>query len=121
METINDRIRQLRKSLGLSQSDFGEPIGLSRDEVKNIEYKKTTPKKITIPLICKAYQVRQEWLCDGIESMKIQQSTDELVDIFNEIGKSDDELIKSVVKSYWQLSDSDKAAVRKLVDKTLAE
>ena len=122
MNTINDRIRALREELGLSQTAFGEPIGLSRDEVKNIEYKKTAPKKITIPLICKEYSVSEAWLRDGIGEPYLKgEDDDDLKVIFDEIGVSDDEGIKAVVKSYWQLSESDKAAVRKMVDKMLAE
>ena len=122
MNTINDRIRALREELGLSQTAFGEPIGLSRDEVKNIEYKKTAPKEITIPLICKEYGVSETWLKDGTDPMHIKKDADDdLEKIFDEIGVSDDEGIKAIVKSYWQLSDSDKAAVRKMVDKMLAE
>ena len=118
MNTINDRIRALREELGLSQTAFGEPIGLSRDEVKNIEYKKTAPKEITIPLICKEYGVSETWLKDGTDPMYIKKDADDdLEKIFDEIGVSDDEIIKAIVKSYWQLNDSDKAAVRKMVDK----
>lgn len=118
MNTINDRIRALREELGISQTAFGEPIGLSRDEVKNIEYKKTTPKEITIPIICKEYGVSETWLKDGTDPMYIKKDADDdLEKIFDEIGVSDDEIIKAIVKSYWQLSDSDKAAVRKMVDK----
>lgn len=122
METINDRIRALREELGLSQTAFGEPIGLSRDEVKNIEYKKTAPKEITVPLICKEYKVRREWLCDGVGPMRTEKDADDdLAKIFEEIGASDDNLIKDIVRSYWQLNDSDKAAVRKMVDKMVDE
>lgn len=117
METINDRIRALREELGLSQTAFGEPIGLSRDEVKNIEYKKTAPKEITVPLICKEYKVRREWLYDGVGPMRTEKDADDdLAKIFEEIGASDDNLIKAIVRSCWQLNDSDKAAVRKMVD-----
>lgn len=116
MNTINDRIRALREELGLSQTAFGEPIGLSRDEVKNIEYKKTAPKEITIPLICKEYSVSEAWLRDGIgEPYLKREDDDDLKVIFDEIGVPDDEVIKAIVKSYWQLSDSDKAAVRQFI------
>lgn len=122
METINDRIRSLREDLGLSQTAFGEPVGLSRDEVKNIEYKKTAPKEITIPLICKEYSVSEAWLRDGNEPMYIKKDADDdLEKIFEEIGASNDELIKAIIRSYWQLNDNDKAAVQRMVDKMVEE
>lgn len=113
MNTINDRIRALREELGLSQTAFGEPIGLSRDEVKNIEYKKTAPKEITIPLICKEYSVSEAWLRDGIgEPYLKREDDDDLKVIFDEIGVSDNEVIKAIIRAYWKLPDNAKAAVR---------
>lgn len=122
METINDRIRALREDLGLSQTAFGGPIGLSRDEVKNIEYKKTAPKEITIPLICKEYGISETWLKDGTEPMYIKKDADDdLEKIFAEIGAPDNKLIKAIIRGYRQLNDNDKAAVRKMVDELIAE
>ena len=114
MEVINDRIRALREGLGLSQTAFGEPIGLSRDEVKNIEYKKTSPKEITIPLSCNTYGVRESWLRDGTGPMHTtMDEADELDRIFAEIGASDDELVKAAIRVYWRLDEKEKAAIGK--------
>ena len=35
--TINDRFKELRKALGLSQEEFGNKIGLSKSGISNIE------------------------------------------------------------------------------------
>lgn len=122
MGTINDRIRELRGKLGLSQAAFGEKIGLSRDEVKNIEYKKTTPKEITIPLICEKYSVSEEWLRTGHGDPEIQvNEDDELTQIFTEIGASDDELAKAAIRMYWHLSEKEKAVIHKMADNLVAE
>lgn len=66
MNTINNRIVELRAILGLSQKAFGEPIGMSRDVIKNFEYNKTKPSCVQVSLICKQYNVREEWLVNGI-------------------------------------------------------
>lgn len=122
MDTINDRIRELRKSLNLSQTDFGKPIGLSRDEVKNIEYKKTTPKEITIPLMCEQYGISEAWLRSGEGQMMEERSEgDDLDRIFAEIGASDDELVKAAIRVYWRLDEKEKAAIRKLTSDLVAE
>lgn len=122
MGVINDRIRALREDLGLSQTAFGEPIGLSRDEVKNIEYKKTSPKEITIPLICKTYGVREAWLRDGTGPMyTTMDESDEMARIFEEIGASDDGLVKAAIRVYWRLDEKEKAAIRKLTSNLVAE
>ena len=82
METINDRIRELRTHLNLSQAAFGARIGLSRDEIKNIEYGKTMPREITIPLICREYKVHEEWLRTGEGEMLADNSEQKKIAAF---------------------------------------
>lgn len=37
MKTVGERIKEVRKALGLSGEAFGKPIGLSRGALSNIE------------------------------------------------------------------------------------
>ena len=62
---MEERFIELFKESGLSQENFGIPMGMSRSEVKNILYGITTVKEPKIPLICKAYNVREEWFRTG--------------------------------------------------------
>ena len=96
---MNERIRQLRLKLNLSQAVFGSHIGMSRDEIKNIEYKKTTLKDNKIPLICSAFNVSEEWLRTGEGDMFIELSKDaDFIQIMTQIQVSNDELIKSILR-----------------------
>lgn len=78
-----ERIRELRKEyLHLSQEKFGERLGVTRDVIKNIELnalKKPDQKEPLIRLICKEFDIREEWLRDGIEPMKHELSRDEAI------------------------------------------
>lgn len=117
MNTMNERIRQLRLKLNLSQAVFGSHIGMSRDEIKNIEYKKTTLKDNKIPLICSAFNVSEEWLRNGEGDMFIELSKDaDFLQIMTQIQVSNDELIKSILSAYWELDDTKKAAIKELID-----
>ena len=63
---MKDRIFYLRKTmLKLSRAKFGKPIGMTDSEIKNIENGLTQLKEKTIPLICREYNVREEWLRTG--------------------------------------------------------
>ena len=64
-KTINDRFREILKDSGLSQEKFGEPLGMTRSEVKNIVYDATVVKDSKIPLICEKYGINEEWLRTG--------------------------------------------------------
>ena len=65
-DIVKDRILYLRKTaLNLSRAKFGEPIGMSDSEIKNIENGITQLKENKIPLICKSYNVNESWLRTG--------------------------------------------------------
>lgn len=115
---MNERIAEIRKAAGMTQEEFAAKICLSRNFIWMIEKGDRVPSDRTIRDICEKFGVRETWLRDGIgEPYMKKEDDDDLKVIFDEIGVSDDEIIKAIVKSYWQLSDSDKAAVRKMVDK----
>lgn len=72
---MKDRIYHLRKEiLGLSRAKFGEPIGMTDSELKNIEYGYTELKENKIALICARYDVNENWLRTG-EGEPIRQKT----------------------------------------------
>lgn len=119
---MNERIAEIRKAAGMTQGEFAVKIGLSRNFIWMIEKGGRVPSDRTIRDICEKFGVRETWLRDGIgEPYMKKEDDDDLKVIFDEIGVSDDEIIKAIVKSYWQLSDIDKAAVRKMADKLIAE
>ncbi len=62
---MNMRIQMLRASLHLSQREFGEKLGVSRDVISNLEYGRTEPKDVFIKHICSLYHVNENWLRTG--------------------------------------------------------
>lgn len=72
---MKERIFHLRKELlGLSRAKFGEPIGMTDSEIKNIEYGYTELKENKIALICAKYDVNENWLRTG-EGTPLRQKT----------------------------------------------
>lgn len=60
-----NRIRMVRETLNLSQREFGERLGVSRDVISNIEYRRVQPKKLLLQLMCQQYKVNEQWLETG--------------------------------------------------------
>ena len=54
---MKEHIKELRKFFGLTQSEFGESIGVSRDVVGNLELGRVEPSELIIKMICKTYHV----------------------------------------------------------------
>lgn len=67
---MKDRIKELRKSLGLTQTQFGKSLGgKSLSAVQKWEMGHTEPDAGTIRLICQQYGVRESWLREGAGPM----------------------------------------------------
>ena len=58
---MNERIRLLRKTIGLSQRDFGERIGISDPAVSKIEKGINIPSEQTIKSICRLFLVGRRY------------------------------------------------------------
>ena len=68
--TINERIKEIRRSSGLSQTDFAERLGTTRGVITNLEGEKTSPNDPFIKLICREFNVNEDWLRTGEVEMK---------------------------------------------------
>lgn len=65
---MNNRIREVREHFKLTQTEFGERLGVSRDVIGNIEYnrlKNPKQKEPIIKLICSTFGVNELWLRTG--------------------------------------------------------
>lgn len=79
---MNERIKEIRKTLGLSQDEFGRRLGVTRGAITNIEFNKTEPKPLFIDLLCREFNVSERWLRTGEGDMFIQLSRDEEIAAF---------------------------------------
>lgn len=80
---MNERIKELRKVLGLSREEFANKLGLkSRGKIENIELGRTSPDEPFLDLICKTYNINPKWLRTGRGEMFIELSKDEQIEDF---------------------------------------
>ena len=77
---MNNRIREVREHFKLTQTEFGERLGVSRDVIGNIEYnrlKNPKQKEPIIKLICSTFGVNEIWLRSGEGDMFQAMTEDE--------------------------------------------
>ena len=81
---LHERIKELRKNhLNLSQTAFGEKLGVSRSVINNIERNvlaRPDQKLSLLKLICSEFNVSEEWLLNGIGPMYVAEPTFSLDD-----------------------------------------
>lgn len=113
---MNERLKNLRKTLNLTQKEFGEKIGVTNFTISDIEKGKLSLTERNQNLICEKFNVNKEWLENGTGEMFLPTlPVDEFSQILSEIEESDDEFIKNFLKVYWQLDDSGKKVIKSFV------
>ena len=102
MNTLKDRIKEIRKYYKLNQEEFGEKIGVSRYVIVNIELDRVEPKELIINHICDIYSINKEWLLTGQGSMLKETKTSLLKSLALEYDLDDIDI--SIIKNYMDLS-----------------
>ena len=86
---MNERIKELRTSLGMTMKDFGVSIGLSISGVSDVEKGRTPVQDRHIKLILAAFpSVSEAWLRDGVGDMFVKGAPNRqygLDDVCNEV------------------------------------
>jgi len=98
---LNNRIKELRKTIGLSQEAFGEKVGITKTSVSRLEKGERNPSEQTIKSICREYNVDYFWLTEGIGEMFTDLPETLIDEVAEEYDLSD--LDKLLVKRYMQL------------------
>ena len=80
-----DRLKSLRKSLHLSQAEFGEKLGVSRDVISNFENGRVELKDNFIQLICLKFSINETWLRTGEGDMYRKTTSERLDEIAEEL------------------------------------
>ena len=62
---MNERIKALRKRLGLTQQAFADRLKIARGNIGAYEVGKNAPSDAVISLICKEFNVNEIWLRTG--------------------------------------------------------
>jgi len=93
---LNERIKKLRQSLGLSQDEFGRRLGVTRGAVTNIELNKVEPKPLFVDLICREFNVSETWLRTGEgEMFQPKSRNEELFEFAAKVAEGDPGSIQS--------------------------
>lgn len=82
MYTIGSRIKELRKTLSLNQSDFASRIGSVQNTITGYETGRREPSNQVITLICREFNVSETWLRTGEGEMMQPISRDEQIAAF---------------------------------------
>ena len=115
---MNERIKELRKTLGLSQEAFAERLGLKGSAVSHLESGRRNVTTQNINAICREFGVNEEWLRTGSGDMFEKMSrAEKAAQIVGAALGSGDEFILNTFIALGQLSPAEWELIKKFVDK----
>lgn len=116
--TQNERVKEIRKTLGLTLEKFGERIGVARGSMSNIENGNRNLTEQMTKSICREFSVDYMWLTTGEGEMFID-TDDDFIERIDRIMAGEDETRKNLFKFMLELSDEDIVALDRLMKKAI--
>lgn len=118
---ISERIKMIRNHFKLSQSEFGERIGLSRDAIANMEMnrlKNPGDQTLRYNLICREFGINEEWLRNGKGPMLSAKTEEEEFAIWaaRHLKIDSDSFKRRFVRAMMNLSDDDWRVLEKYIN-----
>lgn len=97
---MNNRLKELRLTLGLNQEKFGEKIGLTRSAICNYENGTRTIMEQTIKSICREFNVNYLWLTTGDGEMfaDLPETVIDELALEYDLEESEKDLVRDFVK-----------------------
>ena len=96
----------IRQETGLSQQNFANRLGMSRDVIKNIELNLVEPKEYVIKAICREFKINYLWLTKGEGEQRTLTPNDIFEDVRKEFDLTDDDV--KLLKLYCELSKQER-------------
>ena len=114
---MNERIKEIRTTLGLNQEAFGAKLGIKKAAVSRIESGAVNLTEANIILICEKFNVRRDWLLNGTGEMfqpNSQDAVDALAEQFDLTP-----LERDMVENYCKLSNAQRQALWDVMQKII--
>ena len=114
---MNERIKELRKTIGITQQELADKLGLKRNTIATYEIGKAIPSDRVISDLCNKYSVNEEWLRSGNGEMFKQPSdevghyVEDLLE-YDGVGNPFYDIIIEMMNKYQEMDEKSKLVIR---------
>lgn len=113
--TQGERIKEIRKSLGLTLEKFGNKLGVGKTAISKIEKGENNLTEQMTKSICREFGVDYIWLTSGEGEMFVEND-DDFIERIDRIMMGEDDARKNLFKALLDASDEDIAAFQRIID-----
>lgn len=117
---MNERIKELRRSLGLTQDEFGGRIGITKSSVSTMESGRSNPSEQTLRSMVREFGASYLWLTTGAGSMFENGEEAAVHVMIDRVMAGENEHVKNLFKGLSDWTTEDWQQVDRLLDKLLA-
>ncbi len=110
---MQERVKQIRQYLDLSQEAFGNALGVTKTAICGIESGRRGLTEQMAKAICREFNVNYDWLKDG-EGDMFDAVPETLVDELGQEFNLDD-LDRRIILGYLQLPEADRGAIKRYI------
>ncbi len=113
--TQGERVREIRKSLGLTLEKFGEKLGVKKNAISQIETGRNSLTDQMTKAICREFGVDYIFLTTGEGEMFVD-SDDDFMEKIDRIMAGESDIRKNAIKALVNASTEDIEALDRLID-----
>ena len=117
---MNERVKELRAALGLTQEEFGKRIGLAKSGISRIESGATGTTEQTLRSMVREFGASYLWLTTGTGSMFENGEEAAVHVMIDRVMAGENEHVKNLFKGLSDWTTEDWQQVDRLLDKLLA-
>lgn len=115
---MNERVKELRKALGLTLEKFGERVGVTKSGISKLERGERSVTDQMLISIVREFNVNEQWLRTGEGEMFAAASThDQVEHIVQQALKGNDEFRIQVFTALGEMTDEEWDMVKRFVEK----
>lgn len=107
--TRGERVKQIRKSAGLTLEKFGEHVGLKKSSLSQIETGKNALTDQVCKAICREFDIDEHWLRTGEGQPQASKTRSEMIASFagNLMKDKEDSFRRRLVEALAQLDEKE--------------
>lgn len=113
--TQGERVKEVRKALGLTLEKFGEKLGVKKNAISQIENGRNSLTDQMQKAICREYSVDYIWLTTGEGEMFVD-TDDDFFERIDRIMAGENETRKNMFKALLYASDEDIEALARIIE-----
>ena len=112
---MNNRIKEIRRKAELTQTQFGERVGLQQNSIARIEAGTRVPSEAVIKAICREFHIRPEWLMHGEGPMTVPTASKTLDEVARRYSES--RTFRAILDVYAGLDDTSRTMFERYVQR----